>query len=471
VRDELTSATLVGGVRTEAVEARAVPAARPASRRRGLRGEPCALVVLDLTAVGVVSFAAGGTWTAAVARVLGVALGFAVAGLYRPRLRHAALDDLPRLLLSVWAVVAFASWLPPSVPVTRAFSAGPLVWLAVVAGVATVRAAAYPHVHRHRRGASTLIVGSGEVGVRLAETLHADPGYGLTPIGLVGPPPLCHPAPPVPLLGAADELDRVIAAYRPDRVIVTFAGLPDAGLVGALRRCRRTGVVVYLVPRLFELAVGRSGAELVNGVPLVRMQPEPPRRWRGAVKRAMDVAGAAFGLLVLSPVFALCALAVRWESGRAAVFFRQERVGRDGEPFQILKFRSLTPASERESQVRWNINRDDRVGPVGRLLRGSSLDELPQLVNVLRGDMSLVGPRPERPYFVEQFTRMYDGYPDRHRVLGGITGWAQIHGLRGDTSIEDRVRFDNYYVENWSPALDLKIIMQTVGSMLRLRRR
>jgi lipopolysaccharide/colanic/teichoic acid biosynthesis glycosyltransferase len=136
-----------------------------------------------------------------------------------------------------------------------------------------------------------------------------------------------------------------------------------------------------------------------------------------------------------------------------------------------MKFRSLTPSSERESQVRWSILRDDRVGPVGRLLRGSSLDELPQLVNVLRGEMSLVGPRPERPFFVEQFRRTYDGYMDRHRVRGGITGWAQIHGLRGDTSIEDRVRFDNYYIENWSPALDLKIIVRTVGSMLSVHRR
>jgi exopolysaccharide biosynthesis polyprenyl glycosylphosphotransferase len=465
VRYQLTSATLADAARPEALDTHVV------ARTKGLRGERIVLLTLDLAVVGVVSAVAGGTWTATATRTAGVVLGFAAAGLYRSRLRYAALDDVPRSLLSVWAVVALASWLPSSVPGTRAFAAGPLVWLAMVAGVATIRAAAYPHIHRYRRGAATVIVGSGEVGVRLAETLTADPGYGLTPIGLVGSPPLREPALPAPLLGAADELDRLIEAYRPERVIVTFPGLPDADLVGTLRRCRRAGIVVYLVPRLFELAVGRSGAELVNGVPLVRMQPEPPRRWQGVAKRAMDVAGAAFGLVVLFPVFAACALAVRWESGRAGVLFRQERIGRDGKPFQILKFRSLTPASEHESQVRWNISHDGRVGPVGRLLRGSSLDELPQLINVLRGDMSLVGPRPERPYFVEQFTRTYAGYPDRHRVLGGITGWAQIHGLRGDTSIEDRVRFDNYYVENWSPALDLKIIMQTVGSMLRIRRR
>jgi len=150
--------------------------------------------------------------------------------------------------------------------------------------------------------------------------------------------------------------------------------------------------------------------------------------------------------------------------------FKQERVGRDGKPFTIMKFRSLTPATDLESQVRWNINTDSRVGPVGKFLRVSSLDELPQLVNVLRGDMSLVGPRPERPFFVEQFARAYGGYADRHRVPAGITGWAQIHGLRGDTSIEERVRFDNYYIENWSLAFDLKIILRTVGSMLSINR-
>jgi lipopolysaccharide/colanic/teichoic acid biosynthesis glycosyltransferase len=163
-------------------------------------------------------------------------------------------------------------------------------------------------------------------------------------------------------------------------------------------------------------------------------------------------------------------LAVLWESGRHGVLFRQERISRDGKPFTIMKFRSLTPASDTESQVKWNINTDARLGPVGKLLRFSSLDELPQLLNVLRGDMSLVGPRPERPFFVEQFQRTYAGYPDRHRVPAGITGWAQIHGLRGDTSIEERVRFDNHYIEHWSLGLDVKIILRTVGSMISIHR-
>ncbi|MEO6715432.1 MAG: sugar transferase, partial [Mycobacteriales bacterium] len=159
-------------------------------------------------------------------------------------------------------------------------------------------------------------------------------------------------------------------------------------------------------------------------------------------------------------------IASRIETG-PGVLFRQTRVGVDGRAFELLKFRSMKPSSETESQTRWNIGTDARVGRVGRFLRRSSLDELPQLWNILRGDMTLVGPRPERPHFVAQFTESHPRYTARHRVPAGLTGWAQVHGLRGDTSIEDRARFDNFYIENWSLWLDIKIIFWTVSQMLR----
>jgi lipopolysaccharide/colanic/teichoic acid biosynthesis glycosyltransferase len=174
---------------------------------------------------------------------------------------------------------------------------------------------------------------------------------------------------------------------------------------------------------------------------------------------------AAVGIVVLAPVLAACALAVRWELG-ADVLFRQERVGLDGQRFELLKFRSLRPETANESSTRWSIASDHRVGPVGRFLRRTSLDELPQLWNVLRGEMSLVGPRPERPHFVAAFEATYPQYPARHRVPSGLTGWAQVHGLRGDTSIADRARFDNFYIENWSLWLDLKILLRTFTSVL-----
>jgi exopolysaccharide biosynthesis polyprenyl glycosylphosphotransferase len=179
----------------------------------------------------------------------------------------------------------------------------------------------------------------------------------------------------------------------------------------------------------------------------------------------MDAALAGAALLVFSPVLLACALAVRLEGG-PGVLFEQERVGLDGRRFTLLKFRSLKPATEDESATRWNVSHDDRLGPVGRFLRKSSLDELPQLWNIVRGDMSLVGPRPERPHFVEQFEQHIPRYMARHRVPTGLTGWAQVHGLRGDTSIENRASFDNYYIQNWSLWGDIKILLRTVQQVV-----
>ena len=426
-------------------------------------GEGSALLTLDLAAVAAVSFAAGSPWIATLIRAVVTALGLAVAGLYRARLQFSVLDDVPRILIAVAAVVAGAVWL--AWPTAIGWAG------AIIAAIAAGRVVGYRLLRRHRRrspGRATIIVGCGDIAVRLADALRDDRRYGLAPVGFVGPPSLTQPK--LPVLAPAADLEQAVARYRPLHLIVAFPATPDEDLVSALRRCRRYGVTVHVVPRLFELGLGRGETEMVHGIPLIRLRPEPAQMRRWTIKRLIDIAGALLGLFLLAPVLALCALAVLWESGRHGVLFRQERISRDGRPFTILKFRSLTPSSTLESQVKWNINTDLRLGPVGKLLRFSSLDELPQLLNVLRGDMSLVGPRPERPYFVEQFERTYAGYPDRHRVPAGITGWAQIHGLRGDTSIEDRVRFDNHYIEHWSIGLDLKIILRTVGSMLSIHR-
>ena len=177
-----------------------------------------------------------------------------------------------------------------------------------------------------------------------------------------------------------------------------------------------------------------------------------------------DVVLSGLLLLLLSPVLLICTVGSYFETG--CVLFRQERVGLDGRPFTLLKFCSLRP-SDGEAATRWNIGEDDRVRPIGRFLRRTSLDELPQLWNVLRGDMSLVGPRPERPFFVDEFTRQFPWYMARHRVPVGLTGWAQVHGLRGDTSIADRARFDNFYIENWSLWGDIKILLRTAGQVIK----
>jgi lipopolysaccharide/colanic/teichoic acid biosynthesis glycosyltransferase len=169
---------------------------------------------------------------------------------------------------------------------------------------------------------------------------------------------------------------------------------------------------------------------------------------------------------MIAPVLLACACMSWWETG--CVLFRQARVGMDGQAITVLKFCTLRPAEASESLTNWNIGADQRLRPLGKFMRRSSLDELPQLWNVLRGDMSLVGPRPERPYFVDEFTRQYPRYPARHRVPVGLTGWAQVNGLRGDTSISDRAGFDNFYIENWSMWNDIKILLRTAGQVIRV---
>ncbi|MYZ40648.1 sugar transferase [Streptomyces sp. SID4917] len=197
-----------------------------------------------------------------------------------------------------------------------------------------------------------------------------------------------------------------------------------------------------------------------------RVEPPAARRRGTVAKRLLDVAIAVPVLLAISPVLLICALVVRFGDG-PGVLFRQERIGQNGRPFTLLKFRTLRPADDHEAATRWNIANDLRMSPVGGFLRRTSLDELPQLWNVLRGDMSLVGPRPERPFFVANFSKTHPGYAARHRMPVGITGLAQVHGLRGDTSIEDRSRFDNHYIDHWSLWQDVCILLRTAASLVR----
>jgi exopolysaccharide biosynthesis polyprenyl glycosylphosphotransferase len=399
-------------------------------------------------------------------------LVFYVAGLYRSRLNLSLLDDLPYILaaslvgfaLKMSLIALFPSVDPPPRQVLHA--------LVLLAAVLLVRWTAYTVVRKARcRGRvrhRTLILGAGPVGVRLANTLRDQGGYGLDPVGFVdSTPPAEDPSLlTAPVLGRYEELGRIIRGHQIRDVIVAFGGANEDDLVDILRTCDRLDVEVFMVPRLFELHNANRYTDEIWGIPLIRVRRAVFRSPWWTVKRFVDIVVSGLALVVLSPVLAVCALAVRYEGG-PGIIFRQQRVGLDGRPFDVLKFRSLKPVNETESQTNWNIKHDDRLGPVGRFLRASSLDELPQLWNILRGDMSLVGPRPERPHFVQQFSTHIPRYTARHRVPAGLTGWAQAHGLRGDTSIEDRARFDNYYIENWSPWLDMKILVKTVGQVIR----
>jgi exopolysaccharide biosynthesis polyprenyl glycosylphosphotransferase len=397
----------------------------------------------------------------------------ALGGHYKARVSPSVLDELPGLTARALVAGALAScvvlFVAPSAqsPVPTA-----LVFIALAA---VGRSIGYPLIRHYRKvadvGQPTIVVGCGRVGNQLAATLSEHPEYGLTPVGFVDDEPLVPDSERhIPLLGGTDSLTSLLLEHRIRNVIVAFMSSRESVMVDMLRTCDRLKCEIFFVPRLYELHGQGTETELVWGLPLTRLSRASYRTLTWRTKRLFDLAFAGLALVILSPLLAVCALAVRVEGG-PGVIFRQERVGLDGRRFEILKFRSYKPTDEGESAVRWNIASDSGLGPVGRTMRKLSLDELPQLWNVVRGDMSLVGPRPERPVFVDEFTKRFPRYMARHRVPAGLTGWAQVNGLRGDTDIADRASFDNYYIENWSMWSDIKIIIRTLKQVAGRRGR
>jgi exopolysaccharide biosynthesis polyprenyl glycosylphosphotransferase len=328
----------------------------------------------------------------------------------------------------------------------------------------------------------TLIVGAGMIGTHLAMRLFSEPGYGLRPVAFLDADPLPvagEDGSLLPVLGSPEDLPEALRGTGARHVILAFSGEPDHALVGIVRQCEQLGVGVSLIPRLYESINERATLDHVGGLPLLTLNSINPYGWQFAVKHLIDRGIALIGLVLLSPALMLIALIVRFSS-RGPVLFRQRRVGRDGHEFDLLKFRTmrspgpagvaLTDGFELEpGMAPGGVEGADRRTWIGRWLRALSIDELPQLFNVLRGDMSLVGPRPERPQYAAMFARDVARYDDRHRVKSGITGWAQVHGLRGQTSIADRIEWDNYYIANWSLKLDVKILLLTVAELLRFR--
>lgn len=429
-------------------------------------------VGLDVVTFAVAIALTGGLTGARLSLCLIIVIAYAGGGLYRPRLSLSVLDDLPMLVGRAFGAAAVATTIGAVLGTARPEAL--LTTAAVVAVVAPVpRAVGYSVVRRIRArrviAHPTLIIGAGQVGGFIGRLLLEHPEFGLQPVGFLDSDPLLLPDErPVPVLGGTNTLASVIVEFGVQDVIVAFGSAPESDMVAVIRTCDRLNCEIFFVPRLFELSPMSRELDQVWGVPIVRLRRAPFRSLQWRLKRVLDVVVSIVALVLLSPILVACAVACRLEGG-PGVLFSQRRVGLDGKAFDLLKLRTLKPADESESQTRWSVANDDRVGPVGRLLRRTGLDELPQLWNILRGDMSLVGPRPERPHFVAAFTEAFPRYTARHRVPVGLTGWAQIHGLRGDTSIEDRVRFDNFYVENWSLWADIKIILRTATQVLRGR--
>ena len=395
-------------------------------------------------------------------------------GMYSWRLRVSVLDDLRGILavtaLASMAVLSLRILLPGDVDDLAPQSLRLLAFSAVYLAAGRV-AYDWAQLNARRHGElakPTLIVGAGRVGRLTANRLLEHRELGLVPVGFIDKEPLDEPGLPVPVLGASWDLEHLIEQHGIEHVVVTFSTAPSEVLLREIERCEQLGVSVSLVPRLFERMTERLTVDHLGGLPLLSAQRVDPKGLQFALKYTVDRIVAGLFLLVLLPLFGLLVLGTLLSVGRP-IFFRQPRFGLDGREFEMLKFRSMRAAAEQlevldlpPDTAPGGVEGDDRRTPFGTLLRKTSLDELPQLLNVLRGDMSLIGPRPERPDFARLFEDNVYRYGDRHRVKSGITGWAQVHGLRGKTSLSDRVEWDNYYIENWSLWLDLKVLLLTV---------
>ena len=311
------------------------------------------------------------------------------------------------------------------------------------------------------------MLGAGEIGAELAVAFRDDPELGVEPVGFLDSVPDVDL--PYPLLGDVDQLGDVLADGRVRRLIVAFGPARESELVGVLRTAVAHDVDVHVVPRFFDCGVAPVGPDTddVHGIPLYQVRRAALRAPAWTLKRILDITVAGTVLIVTAPLCALIAAAVKLSSP-GPVLFHQKRIGQRSQEIDVPKFRTLRV--NHDSDTRWSVDDDPRVTLVGKVLRATSLDELPQLWRVVEGKMSLVGPRPERPFFVERFSLSIDGYDDRHRLPAGLTGWAQVHGLRGDTSIEERARYDNQYIEHWSIWRDLVILIRTVAEVLRSMR-
>ncbi|KUI27208.1 UDP-phosphate galactose phosphotransferase [Mycobacterium sp. IS-1742] len=326
---------------------------------------------------------------------------------------------------------------------------------------------------KYRFGAPALIVGSGPITNQIITRMAQVPDYGLRPVGVLDDTrPTDAELVDVPYLGTVDNFENAVRATGAEDLIIAPSAVPGDQLSRCAQLAQRRGMRVRVVPRLMDVVNGSARIEHLGGVPLMVLTPVDPKGWQFAFKYGLGRTIAALGVLLISPLMIALALAVKLSSP-GPIFFRQPRVGRDGKVFDCLKFRSMRPAPAgatfelKAGAAPGGVEGDDRRTKIGKFMRKTSLDELPQLLNVVKGDMTLVGPRPERPEFVELFEMHVRRYGERHRVKAGITGWAQVHGLRGQTSIADRAEFDNYYIENWSLLLDFKILLLTVLAVLR----
>jgi Undecaprenyl-phosphate glucose phosphotransferase len=409
-----------------------------------------------------------------------VPFAFHVQGLYRLRRGRSRVDDffavfVGSILAVVFGIVATlyfqAYYVPDELKDRGAYEVSQIVWAFFLAINVLLTFASRELVRealerRWRAGIGlkrVLIAGAGELGRLVSDRIleHRELGYHI--VGFVddraGGDYLGHRG--LPILGTLDEAGEIASRERIDHLYMALPAEDHVRMLQLLEVVGREMIDVKVVPDLLQVIALKARLEDLDGIPIININDVPLQGFNSFIKRALDIAISSTALTFLAIPFAIVSLLIR-RSSSGPVFYRQERMGLDGKPFLIYKFRSMYEDAEAETGPVWAREDDPRCTPIGRLLRRTNVDEMPQLWNVLRGDMSLVGPRPERPYFVDQFKQRIPQYMLRHKVRAGLTGWAQVNGWRGNTSIEKRIEYDLYYIENWSVALDLKIMWLTL---------
>ena len=405
-------------------------------------------------------------------------------GLYQSRRGRSRVDEVLTLAVAVLVAticlsVVIAWYRPPAWPgstqyftYSRAFiGLFALVDFALVAVTRLVLRFALRKIrlsgHNLQR---ILVIGAGALGREITTKILAHRELGFAVAGFLDDDPgklgsiVCG----VPVLGTLRQAEEIVETHGIDQVFLALPLDAHKKMLQMLDLMARECVEIKLVPDVLQYATLKAVMEDVDGTPVINLSQVPLQGWSSMIKRAMDVAIAALVIVALVPIVPLVALLI-WLEDRGPIFYRQERMGLDGKPFMIVKFRSMRVDAEATSGPVWAIKGDPRRTRVGAFMRQWSLDELPQIWNVLCGDMSIVGPRPERPTFVREFKHKIPRYMLRHRVKSGITGWAQVHGWRGNTSVKKRIQYDLYYIQNWSLALDCKILWMTVRHALALR--
>jgi len=409
-----------------------------------------------------------------------VPVAFHVQGLYRLRRGRTRVDDFFAVFVgSILAVVLGLIGtmyyqlyhVPPELQDRGIYEVSRPVWLffLIVNVVGTYTSRELVREALERRWIAgiglkrVLIAGAGDLGRLVADKLleHRELGFRVVGflddraagdhIGYRG----------LPLLGTLAEGAEILQQERIDHLYVALPLDEHVKMLHLVESTSREGIDIHVVPDLLQFIALRARLENLDGVPIISLNDVPLRGFNSLLKRVIDMAISGTALLVMGlPLLIIATLIRRTSIG--PVFYTQERMGLDGRAFQVYKFRSMYEGAEDATGPVWAHDNDPRCTPIGRWLRRFDFDELPQLWNVLRGDMSIVGPRPERPYFVEQFKHRIPQYMLRHKVKAGITGWAQVNGWRGNTSLEKRIEYDLYYIENWSVGLDLKIMWLTV---------